>query len=192
MKLVFATHNKNKAKEIQQLTGNDFQILTLDDLGCKDEIIEDGITLEENANIKSDYISNKYKLNCFADDTGLLVEALNDQPGVHSARYAGEQKNADDNMNLLLSKLKNKSTRKAKFITVISLKINDEKYFFKGELNGKIIEEKRGENGFGYDPIFMPDGYLITLAQMNLSEKNKISHRAIAFNKLIKFLKKEI
>jgi len=191
MKLVFATHNYNKAKEIQQLVGKGLIVLTLDEIGCTEEIIEDGNTLEENAHIKSNFVAKKYNVNCFADDTGLLVESLNGEPGLHSARYAGEQKNADDNMNLLLQNLKDKTNRKAKFVTVISLLLNGQEYFFVGELPGEIITEKKGKKGFGYDPVFVPDGYSVTLAEMETAEKNVISHRAIAFKKLIEFLKTE-
>lgn len=188
MNLVFASHNLNKTKEIAQLIGNSMSIQSLDEIGCLDEIIENGNTLRENASIKSNFIFSNYKMNCFADDTGLLVESLNNEPGVFSARYAGEQKNADDNMNLLLKKLDGISNRRAKFVTVISLIIDGVESFFEGELCGEIITEKKGNKGFGYDPIFMPDGYSITLAEMDMNEKNKISHRAIAFNKLKNYL----
>lgn len=188
MNLVFASHNLNKTKEIAQLIGNSMSIQSLDEIGCLDEIIENGNTLRENASIKSNFIFSNYKMNCFADDTGLLVESLNNEPGVFSARYAGEQKNADDNMNLLLKKLDGISNRRAKFVTVISLIIDGVESFFEGELCGEIITEKKGTKGFGYDPIFMPDSYSITLAEMDMNEKNKISHRAIAFNKLKNYL----
>ena len=191
MNLIFATNNIHKAKEIQQLIGDSFTIKTLHEIGCDDDIVENGKTLKENASIKSNFVFEKYKLNCFADDTGLIVDALNGEPGVYSARYAGEQKNADDNMNLLLKNLKNKAIRKASFVTVISLKINKKEYFFEGELKGEIGFDKKGEKGFGYDPIFIPEGYANTLAELSLEEKNKISHRAIAFNKLRDFLKQE-
>jgi len=191
MNLIFATNNIHKAKEIQQLIGVSFTIKTLHEIGCDDDIVENGKTLKENASIKSNFVFEKYKLNCFADDTGLIVDALNGEPGVYSARYAGEQKNADDNMNLLLKNLKNKAIRKASFVTVISLKINKKEYFFEGELKGEIGFDKKGEKGFGYDPIFIPEGYANTLAELSLEEKNKISHRAIAFNQLRDFLKQE-
>jgi XTP/dITP diphosphohydrolase len=190
MNLIFATNNVNKAKEIQHLVGDSFTIKTLADIGCNEEIIEDGKTLEENASIKSNFVFENYHMNCFADDTGLLVEALNGEPGVYSARYAGEQKNADDNMNLLLKNLNDQSNRKAAFVTIISLKIKNNEYFFKGELKGYISTQKTGTSGFGYDPIFIPEGYDKSLAELSLDEKNKISHRAIAFNKLHEFILK--
>ena len=190
MNLIFATNNVNKAKEIQHLIGNAFTIKTLADIGCNEEIIEDGKTLEENASIKSNFVFENYHMNCFADDTGLLVEALNGEPGVYSARFAGEQKNADDNMNLLLKNLNDQSNRKAAFVTIISLKIKNNEYFFKGELKGYISTQKTGTSGFGYDPIFIPEGYDKSLAELSLDEKNKISHRAIAFNKLHEFILK--
>ena len=190
MNLIFATNNVNKAKEIQHLIGNAFTIKTLADIGCNEEIIEDGKTLEENASIKSNFVFENYHMNCFADDTGLLVEALNGEPGVYSARYAGEQKNADDNMNLLLKNLNDQSNRKAAFVTIISLKIKNNEFFFKGELKGQISTHKTGTSGFGYDPIFIPQGYDKSLAELSLDEKNKISHRAIAFNKLHEFILK--
>ena len=190
MNLIFATNNDNKAKEIQHLIGNSYTIKILKDIGCTEDIEETGKTLHENASIKSNYVTNHFKINCFADDTGLLVDALNGAPGVYSARYAGEQKNADDNMNLLLKNLLMIENRTAKFVTVISLIIDGEDFFFEGELKGKITTEKRGRNGFGYDPIFVPDSYTKTLAELSLNEKNIISHRAIAFNKLREFLSK--
>lgn len=190
MNLIFATNNDNKAKEIQHLIGNSYTIKILKDIGCTEDIEETGKTLHENASIKSNYVTNHFKINCFADDTGLLVDALNGAPGVYSARYAGEQKNADDNMNLLLKNLLMIENRTAKFVTVISLIIDGEEFFFEGELKGKITTEKRGRNGFGYDPIFVPDSYTKTLAELSLNEKNIISHRAIAFNKLREFLSK--
>lgn len=190
MNLIFATNNINKAKEIQHLVGDSFTIKTLADIGCNEEIIEDGKTLEENASIKSNFVFENYHMNCFADDTGLLVDALNGEPGVYSARYAGEQKNADDNMNLLLKNLNDQLNRKAAFVTIISLKIKDNEFFFKGELKGHISTKKTGTSGFGYDPIFIPEGYDQSLAELSLDEKNKISHRAIAFNKLHEFILK--
>jgi XTP/dITP diphosphohydrolase len=188
MNLIFATNNINKAKEIQHLVGDSVTIKTLIEIGCLEEIVENGKTLNENASIKSNYVFNNFNMNCFADDTGLLVESLNGEPGIYSARYAGEQKNAGDNMDLLLKNLSNKKNRLASFMTVISLKINDEEYFFEGELKGAIALEKSGNGGFGYDPIFIPEGYTKSLAELSLDEKNKISHRAKAFNKLRDFL----
>jgi len=188
MNLIFATNNINKAKEIQHLVGDSVTIKTLIEIGCLEEIVENGKTLNENASIKSNYVFNNFNMNCFADDTGLLVESLNGEPGIYSARYAGEQKNAGDNMDLLLKNLSNKKNRLASFMTVISLKINDKEYFFEGELKGEIALEKSGNGGFGYDPIFIPEGYTKSLAELSLDEKNKISHRAKAFNKLRDFL----
>ncbi|MEI6596076.1 MAG: RdgB/HAM1 family non-canonical purine NTP pyrophosphatase [Bacteroidota bacterium] len=188
MNLIFATNNINKAKELQHLVGDSVTIKTLIEIGCLEEIVENGKTLTENASIKSNYVFNHFNMNCFADDTGLLVESLNGEPGIYSARYAGEQKDAGDNMDLLLKNLSNIKNRRASFMTVISLKINDKEYFFEGELKGEIALEKSGNGGFGYDPIFIPEGYSKSLAELSLDEKNKISHRAKAFNKLKDFL----
>lgn len=189
MDLIFASHNENKVFEIATLVGNKYKILSLNDINFKEEIIENGSNLQENALIKARTIFNETGKNCFADDTGLLVKSLNNEPGVYSARYAGEQKNADDNMNLLLLNLNNKTDRQAKFTTIIALIMNGNEFIFEGELAGSIISEKKGSNGFGYDPIFKPSGYNNTLAQLDITEKNKISHRALAFKKMIDFLK---
>ncbi|MFI5221705.1 MAG: RdgB/HAM1 family non-canonical purine NTP pyrophosphatase [Bacteroidia bacterium] len=190
MKLVFATHNSNKVKEILHLIGDRYEILILDEIGLKEEIEETGTTIAENASLKSRFIHEKFKLNCFADDTGLMVDVLGGKPGIFSARYAGEQKNAGDNIDLLLKKLEGQNNRKAKFLTVISLWLNDKETIFEGTLNGEIGMERRGTYGFGYDPVFVPSGSLKTLAEFTLEEKNRISHRALAFTKLIAFLKK--
>lgn len=187
--LVFATHNKNKVFEVQQLLGDGFEIRTLSDIACHDETEETGLTLSENASIKSSFVFNKYGLSCFADDTGLEVSALNGAPGVFSARYAGVQKSDNDNINLLLHNLKGNSNREARFKTVISCILDGKETFFEGILEGQIVSEKVGENGFGYDPIFKPNNYNITLAQMTIDEKNKISHRAKATLKFIEFLR---
>ena len=189
MKLVFATHNSNKAKEIQSLLPDDFQILTLTEINCLDEIPETAETLEGNSLLKAQFVSDNFNLNCFADDTGLEIYALNGRPGVYSARYAGEEKKADANMNLVLSELKNESNRKAQFRTVITLFLNDKKHIFEGIVRGEISNEKRGTDGFGYDPIFIPGGQSKTFAEMTLAEKNQQSHRARAFEKMINFLK---
>ncbi len=189
MDLIFASHNENKVFEIANLVGNKYKILSLNDINFKEDIIENGSTLQENALIKARTIFNETGKNCFADDTGLLVKSLNNGPGVYSARYAGEQKNADDNMNLLLLNLNNKTDRQAKFTTIIALIMNGYEFIFEGELAGSIILEKKGSNGFGYDPIFKPNGYINTLAQLDITEKNKISHRALAFKKMNDFLK---
>ena len=188
MRLVFATHNKHKAAEVQKMVSEPFEIITLTDLDIFDEIPETGTTLQANALIKARFVHQKLGYNCFADDTGLEVAALNGEPGVYSARYAGETKSDDANMNKLLHALQGKTDRSARFVTVICLFLHDEMYVFEGELKGKIIEEKVGTNGFGYDPIFMPDGYDITLAQMDMFTKNQISHRGKAFQKMAEFL----
>ncbi|MBA4153855.1 non-canonical purine NTP diphosphatase [Flavobacterium sp.] len=188
MQLVFASNNPNKIKEIQLLLPNTLQILSLEDVGCLEEIPETAPTIEGNAIQKANYITEKYGYPCFADDTGLEVEALNGEPGVYSARYAGEQKNADDNMAKLLHNLSNKTNRKAQFKTVICLNLNGNQHLFEGIIKGEIIPEKRGSAGFGYDPIFVPTGYDKTFAEMPIGEKSKISHRGLAVEKLIAFL----
>ena len=188
MKLVFATHNSNKLIEVQKLIPDFIELLSLEQIGCSDEIAETGSTLEANAQIKVNYISKKYNLPCFSDDTGLLVDALNGAPGVYSARYAGEQKNADANMNKLLNELKPHQNRSAQFKTVIALYLNNEKRLFKGTVKGSITKERSGTAGFGYDPIFIPDGYTQTFAELSTDKKNAISHRARAMAQLIDFL----
>ena len=190
MKLVFASNNKNKIQEIQALVPNTIQIVSLEDIGCTEDIPETADTIEGNAILKANYVTSNYGYDCFADDTGLEVEALNGAPGVYSARYAGEQKDANDNMDKLLSELKDKSNRKANFKTVIALNLNGEQNLFTGIINGKIIEEKIGTNGFGYDPIFVADGYEKTFAELSMEEKSTISHRGIAVKELILFLQK--
>lgn len=188
MRLVFATHNKHKAAEVQKMVVEPYEVITLTDLDILDEIPETGTTLQANALIKARFVHQQLGYNCFADDTGLEVEALNGEPGVYSARYAGAAKNDNANMDLLLQKLKDAVNRKARFVTCICLFWMDEMYVFEGELKGKIIDTKIGTNGFGYDPIFMPDGYDITLAQMDMFTKNQISHRGKAFKKMAEFL----
>lgn len=188
MKLVFATNNQNKLKELQNLLGDDIELLSLADINCQDEIPEDHDTLEENARQKAEYIHTKYKLNCFADDTGLEIKALNNEPGVYSARYAGEDKDAKANMNKVLKNLKDESNRSAQFRTVISLILNGKEYQFEGIVKGNILESERGKDGFGYDPIFEPAGYSVSFAEMEMGEKNLISHRGLAVQKLVKFL----
>ncbi|NER11954.1 non-canonical purine NTP diphosphatase [Leptobacterium flavescens] len=187
MKLVFATNNANKLQEIQAMLPS-VDLLKLSDINCFEDIPETSDTIEGNAVQKADYIREHYELSCFADDTGLEVEALNGAPGVYSARYAGPQKSAEDNMNKLLEELKTSSNRKAQFKTVIALNIDGEQHLFEGICPGEIIDEKRGEKGFGYDPVFVPKGYTKTFAEMSLEEKAKISHRGIAVRKLIEFL----
>ncbi|WP_068474784.1 non-canonical purine NTP diphosphatase [Saccharicrinis aurantiacus] len=188
MNLVFATHNPNKLSEVKELLQNSISLKGLDEIGCFSEIPETGNTIEVNATQKSSFVANKYQINCFADDTGLEVEYLNGEPGVYSARYAGEAKDPNANIELLLSNLKGVENRKARFKTVISLIINNEEFLFKGIVNGVISESPIGSKGFGYDPIFIPDGYTKTFAEMDFEVKNTISHRALAVNKLIGFL----
>lgn len=190
MKLVFASNNKNKIQEIQALVPNTIQIVSLDDIGCTEDIPETANTIEGNAILKANYVTEKYGYDCFADDTGLEVDALNGAPGVYSARYAGEQKDANDNMDKLLTQLKNESNRKANFKTVIALNLNGKQNLFTGIINGKIIEEKIGTNGFGYDPIFVAEGFDKTFAELSMKEKSTISHRGIAVKELILFLQK--
>jgi len=190
MKLVFATNNKNKIKEIKQLLNNSIELLSLEDIGCAEDIPETSETIEGNALQKAQYVFEKYGYNCFADDTGLQIEALNGEPGVYSARYAGEQKNADDNMNKVLEKLDGQPNRSAQFITVIALIIEGQQACFEGIVKGDITSKKSGTEGFGYDPIFKPQGFNITFSEMSLEEKNKISHRAKATQKLITYLAK--
>ena len=189
MKLVFATNNKNKVKEIKQLLDNSIEILSLEDIGCTEDIPETADNIEGNAIQKAEYVFNKYGLNCFADDTGLEIEALNGEPGVYSARYAGEQKNAEDNMNKVLEKLEGINNRTAQFKTVIALIIDGKTKCFEGIAKGEMTTKKSGDEGFGYDPIFKPNGYDITFSEMDLDLKNKISHRARATFKLIDYLK---
>ena len=190
MKLVFASNNKNKIQEIQALVPNSIQILSLEEIGCTEDIPETAKTIEGNAILKANYVTEKYGFDCFADDTGLEVDALNGAPGVYSARYAGKQKDANDNMDKLLDELKGKSNRKANFKTVIALNLNGKQNLFTGIIDGKIIVKKIGTNGFGYDPIFVADGFDKTFAELTMEEKSTISHRGIASRKLIDFLKK--
>lgn len=188
MKLVFASNNLNKIKEIQSILNGSIQLLSLEEIGCFEEIPETADTIEGNAILKANYVTEKYGYDCFADDTGLEVTALNGEPGVYSARYAGEQKNADDNMNKLLETLKDKLDRSAQFKTVIALNLNGEQYLFTGLAKGKITFEKTGNQGFGYDPVFQPENYSETFAELSSEIKNKISHRAKATQQLIDFL----
>ncbi|TKC01028.1 non-canonical purine NTP diphosphatase [Pedobacter cryophilus] len=186
--LVFATNNLHKLEEVQSQVADFFKIISLADIGCQEDIAETGLTLDENASIKSKYIYDQYQTDCFADDTGLEIEALNNEPGVFSARYSGDRDFAK-NMDLVLEKMQGITNRKARFRTVISLILNHQEYLFEGIVNGKIRTEISGNMGFGYDPIFEPEGYTITFAEMDLAEKNKISHRGRAIQKLIDFLK---
>lgn len=187
-KLVFATNNANKITEIRKMLADQFEILSLEDIGFEEDIDETSDTLEGNALIKSSLIYHKFNLNCFADDTGLEVETLDGQPGIYSARYAGVENNAEKNIQKLLDNLRDKPNRNARFRTVISLIINDKEIYFEGIVNGQISKIKKGRMGFGYDPVFIPNGYKKTFAEMDLDEKNKISHRAIAIQKLINYL----
>jgi len=189
MKLVFASNNKNKIQEIKHQLPDDIELLSLEDIGCFEEIPETADTIEGNAILKADYVTKNYGYNCFADDTGLEVDALNGVPGVYSARYAGEQKNADDNMDKLLAELKGKPNRNARFKTVITLNLNGEQHLFTGIVDGIITETKSGSQGFGYDPIFKPEGLDFTFAQISLTEKALLSHRGRAVSQLISFLK---
>ena len=190
MKLVFATNNQHKLQELQAMLGNHFELLSLTEIGCDEDIPEEQPTLEGNARQKAFYIYQKYGLPCFADDTGLEIEALNGEPGVFSARYAGEEKSSEANMDKVLDKMSKINHRDARFRTVISLVINNREIQFEGIVNGKILHQKRGSSGFGYDPIFQPSGQEFSFAEMSLSEKNKISHRGQAVSKLIDYLKK--
>ena len=190
MKLVFATHNENKVKEVKSLLPPNFEILSLNDIGCFDEIPETSPTIEGNAQLKVAYVKTNFGLDCFADDTGLEVPALNNEPGVHSARYAGPQKNSLDNMNKLLTNLKNVTNRDAYFKTVIALAISSEIKFFTGICKGTITFEKKGNLGFGYDPIFQPINFKQTFAEITLQQKNKIGHRGKAVRLLIDYLSK--
>ncbi|WP_322550628.1 non-canonical purine NTP diphosphatase [Flavobacterium psychraquaticum] len=191
MKLVFASNNKNKIKEIQLLVPAFIEIVSLEDIGCTEDIPETADTIEGNAILKANYVTEKYGLNCFADDTGLEVEALNGAPGVYSARYAGEPKDDNNNMNELLFQLEKETNRNANFKTVIALNLNGKQELFVGMIFGKITREKVGTNGFGYDPIFMAEGYEKTFAELDMEEKSNISHRGIAVKQLITFLQKE-
>ncbi|MFH7014966.1 non-canonical purine NTP diphosphatase [Flavobacterium sp. FlaQc-47] len=188
MQLVFASNNLNKIKEIQSILKGSIQLLSLEDIGCHEEIPETADTIEGNAILKANYVTQKYGYDCFADDTGLEATALNGEPGVYSARYAGEQRNADDNMDKLLKALSDKEDRSAQFKTVIALNIKGEQHLFTGIAKGIIVLEKTGNHGFGYDPIFKPENYDETFAELSSDIKNKISHRAKATEQLIDFL----
>ena len=192
MQLVFASNNKNKIKEIQLLLPDSIQILSLEDIGCTEDIPETATTIEGNAILKANYVSQKYGYDCFADDSGLEVDALNGEPGVFSARYAGEPKNDENNIDKLIANLNGIENKIANFKTVICLNLQGEQHLFTGIINGKIIEERMGTNGFGYDPIFVADGYQQTFAELTLEEKARISHRGIAVQKLIHFLQQNL
>lgn len=189
MQLVFASNNKNKIFELQSMLPENITIRSLESIGCFEDIPETSDTIEGNAIQKANYVTEKYGYECFADDTGLEIDALNGAPGVYSARYAGEQRNADDNMNKVLENLSDSNSRKAQFKTVIALNIDGKQFLFTGIAPGEITLEKIGNQGFGYDPIFRPLQYQETFAQLSLDIKNKISHRGKATQKLIDFLK---
>lgn len=188
MELVFATHNMNKAEEVRKLLPPGFTLLTLRDIGCTEDIPETSDTLEGNARIKALHVAEHYNRSCFADDTGLVVPSLGGAPGVYSARYAGPGKNAADNISKLLKELQDKQDRSAYFRTVIVLAHGHQEFLFEGMVHGQIIEKPRGEGGFGYDPVFVPEGYSETFAELPMAVKNEISHRGIAFTKLLSFL----
>ena len=192
MKILFATANQNKAKEVQKMLPSEMQILTLADIEISEDIPETSLTIEGNAKQKADYIVEHFKLNCFADDTGLEILALNGEPGVRSARYAGEGRSDEANMQLVLDKLAVEKDRSARFKTVIALNLNNEQHLFEGIVEGTVRKEKSGSNGFGYDPIFEPENCGKTFAEMTMEEKNGFSHRARAFKKMIHFLSNEI
>ncbi len=187
MKIVFATNNLNKLKEVKALLPS-IEIVSLQDIGCLEDIPETAKTLEGNAKIKADYVTEKFGYNCFADDTGLEVEALNAAPGVYSARYAGEPANSEKNMHKLLTELEFKDNRNAQFRTVIALNFNKKQFLFEGVCEGEILTEKYGKKGFGYDPIFSPSGFKTSFAEMTMTEKGVVSHRGKAIQKLIAFL----
>ena len=190
MKIIFATHNQNKVEELKQIVPLKYSLLSLNDIGCIKEIKETGSTLEENAQIKADYVRYKYGLDCFSDDSGLEIDALGGAPGVYSARYAGDQKNNDANIEKIWKELKGIKNPRAIFRSVIYVHLNKKKICFQGKVEGSIIYEKRGLEGFGYDPIFIPKGYKKTFAELGDTTKNKISHRALAIVQLVKLLER--
>ena len=188
MTLVFATNNDHKLKEVQEMLPNSIQLVSLKDINCEEDIEETATTLEGNAALKADFITQKYGMNCFADDTGLEVTALDGKPGVYSARYAGEPSNAENNMTKLLSEMAGVENRNAQFRTVICLNLDGNQYYFEGICKGTILAKKQGDQGFGYDPIFQPTGFQQSFAEMDSADKNRISHRGLAIEKLVKFL----
>jgi XTP/dITP diphosphohydrolase len=188
MKLLFATNNKHKIREISDIISNNFTIIGLTDVNITEDIPEEADTLADNALFKARYVHERTGMNVFADDTGLEVEALGGEPGVYSARYAGEGKSFDDNINKLLNRLEGVEERKARFRTVIALIFENREYMFEGTVEGEILRERKGTGGFGYDPVFRAAGYNQTFAEMPLTEKNRISHRAVAMRKLLNFL----
>ncbi len=191
MKIVFATNNQHKLDEIKKISKGQLEILSLSDINCHEDIPETGNTLKENALIKAKFVKDKFGLDCFADDSGLEVDALNNAPGIYSSRYAGPDCNSEDNMQKLLQDLQGKENRSAQFRTVIALIMNGEEHYFEGIIKGDIIHQKKGTNGFGYDPIFKPTGYDKTFGELPEEIKNSLSHRAIATKKLVAFLVKQ-
>lgn len=189
MELIIASQNQNKLVEFKKILGDKINLFSLSDIGLNQEIPENEKTIKKNAMFKAKFVNTQTGKNVFADDTGLEIDSLNGEPGVYSARYSGVDRNSDKNIELVLRKLKNKSNRNSRFKTIISLIIDGKSVNFEGVVEGKITEEKRGSNGFGYDPIFQPNGYSSTFGEMSLKEKNKISHRSIAINKMVQYLK---
>lgn len=189
MKICFSTNNKKKIEEVKAALGNDFTIVSLEEIGCHEELPETGNTLEHNAFQKARYVKNHYGVDCFADDTGLEVDTLHGEPGVYSGRYSGEPRSDERNIELLLKNLDGKTNRQAKFRTVIALILNGEEHSFEGFASGKILEKRTGQGGFGYDPIFQPEGYDKSFAELTMEEKNEISHRGKAVKALVQFLK---
>lgn len=189
MELIIASQNQNKLVEFKKILGDKINLFSLSDIGLNQEIPENEKTIKKNAMFKAKFVNIQTGKNVFADDTGLEIDSLNGEPGVYSARYSGVERNSDKNIELVLTKLKNKSNRNSRFKTIISLILDGKSVNFEGVVEGKITEEKRGSNGFGYDPIFQPNGYASTFGEMSLNEKNKISHRSIAINKMVQYLK---
>ena len=189
MELIIASQNQNKVVEFKKILGDKINLFSLSDIGLNQEIPENEKTIKKNAMFKAKFVNTQTGKNVFADDTGLEIDSLNGEPGVYSARYSGVERDSDKNIELVLRKLKNKSNRNSRFKTIISLIIDGKSVNFEGIVEGKITEEKRGSNGFGYDPIFQPNGYASTFGEMSLKEKNKISHRSIAINKMVQYLK---
>ena len=192
MILVFATNNLHKIEEIRNAVGRKLEIKCLKDIGCFDDLPETHLTIKENAEEKARFVYDKYRCNCFADDTALEIDSLNGEPGVFSARYAGTHCSFDDNINLVLKKMHHVKIRTCKFRTVIALIMNGDVQFFEGIVRGSIAKKRSGVEGFGYDPVFIPDGYKISFAEMSLEEKNKISHRAMAIREMVKYLRKNL
>ena len=189
MELIIASQNQNKLVEFKKILGDKINLFSLSDIGLNQEIPENEKTIKKNAIFKAKFVNTQTGKNVFADDTGLEIDSLNGEPGVYSARYSGVERNSDKNIELVLTKLKNKANRNSRFKTIISLILDGKSVNFEGVVEGKITEEKRGSNGFGYDPIFQPNGYASTFGEMSLKEKNKISHRSIAINKMVQYLK---